>query len=153
MFEQFDHIQQKSLPPSPSCVREPDSEILPTASSSQFDGQYPSMVIGEVAPSQRAAQDTPQDLHTCCCMAEYSSPSSSVTDPCTYYPWAPADVTQAAGPYPSADHTPLSPVADDLQQLANRYMRYPGSRVDAVCMEQTPAGRVKVTITLEVDPF
>jgi hypothetical protein len=59
--------------------------------------------------------------------------------------------TQAAVSHPSAHHTsPLGPsTAENLQQLANRYMRHPGSRVDAVCMERTSAYRYQVTIALD----
>lgn len=59
---------------------------------------------------------------------------------------------QAVDPVVSA-HTPTSSTAraeHDLRQLADGYMRNPGSQVNAVCMEQISAGRCKVTITLDV---
>jgi hypothetical protein len=84
-------------------------------------------------------------------MAEYPSPQS-VSDHirmCIFGLFIRAH--QYATAPDGAEFVPLGPpTAENLRQLANRYMHHPGSQVDAVCIDGTSAGRYKVTIALEV---
>jgi len=41
-------------------------------------------------------------------------------------------------------------MAENLRQLAYRYVDHPGSQIDAVCTERTSTGRYKVTAALEM---
>ncbi|KAH9968315.1 hypothetical protein BGW80DRAFT_1339041 [Lactifluus volemus] len=45
------------------------------------------------------------------------------------------------------------PPPDNLRRLARRYLDYPDSQVDMVCIEPGHAGRFKVVITLETADF
>jgi hypothetical protein len=45
---------------------------------------------------------------------------------------------------------PDQPAAENLRQLAIRYLRYPDSQVKQVCTETGAAGSCKVLITVEI---
>jgi hypothetical protein len=62
------------------------------------------------------------------------------------------DPTQTVCPDRSTHqpHAVGQPAVEDLRQLASRYVRHPGSKVDMVRMEPGTAGRYKVVIVLEM---
>jgi len=60
--------------------------------------------------------------------------------------------TQAAFPGPLANQNPslCRPAAENLRQLASRYVLHPDSQIDMVRMEPGSASRYKVVIVLEM---